>query len=391
MLSGPGAFAPVGGALVPVGAAASPEPPGTQSPARWMGTDLTWIVQVVTARLPVRSAKTFLQRAVGNPVDVRLVELGRGEKSGVVREVEIHHVVSGERTTLRAQRLLASGEPASFFVPDHLVRMAPHVEGPAARTGVVHAQDRIVLVVPVRGYLRYLPAIFGGDGPVALRRVERTVSNQLQAVGGAARLGGPRPDEVAHDESVDGDPLRRFLFLFQHLMTTVTDTIDGLERLTDPVFCDAKFLPWLASWVGFELDESLPIHQQRELVRRAIRLYRSRGTRVGIEEMVEVLTSAPVRVRERARPHPMVLGRAHLVGGEDAVGRYLRAEEQGGYLLEQTDHADTDFFVLLLEARDAFAERFGERATHVLRRIADVVSHERPAHVAFTLRFDESP
>ena len=63
----------------------------------------------------------------------------------------------------------------------------------------------------------------------------------------------------------------------------------------DPLTADAKFLPWLASWVGFQLDESLPVHQQRELVRRAIRLMRTRGTRLGIEEMVRVLTSAPVR------------------------------------------------------------------------------------------------
>ena len=98
---------------------------------------------------------------------------------------------------------------------------------------------------------------------------------------------------------MDEDPMRRFLFLFQHSQTTLTNKIDDLSRLIDPLSTDPKFLPWLASWVGFELDESLPVHQQRELVRRAIRLYRTRGTRRGIEEMVKVLTAAPVRIRER--------------------------------------------------------------------------------------------
>lgn len=353
------------------------------------GTDLSWLVQVVMVRFPVRSARTFLQRAMGNPVSVQLVEAQRGEKVGIVRSVEVRHALGhaqgGSSTFITGERRLASGEMASVFVPDHLVRIEPVIDGPAARTGTVEPDDLIVLHVPVRGYLRFLPAIFQGDGPVAARRVERAATNQLQRVGG----GGPLAT-VAEEVDLDADALRRFLFIFQHLMTTVTDQVDRLEELTDPMRCDPRFLPWLASWVGFDLDAALPEHQQRELVRRAIRLYRTRGTRVGIEEMVEVLTTAPVRVRERVRPEPMVLGRGHLVGGEDVVGRYHRGERGACYLVDPQAHADTDFFALLLEGRASFGERFGERAAQVLRRIADVVSHERPAHVAFTLRFDET-
>ncbi len=346
--------------------------------------DLARLAAVVTARLSVRAARLHLQRTVGNPVSYRLVELGRGERPGVVRAVEIHHAASGQTSVVRAERELANGQPASFFVPDALVRMRPVVEGPAGRVGALEAEDRLVLVVPVRGYLRFLPALFSGEGPVAIRQAETVTSTQL------ARVGGAEIERRWEDRDVDAHPLRRFLFLLQHQHTTVTDTLDGLADLTDPLACAPKFLPWLASWVGFDLDASLPIHQQRELVRRAIRLYRTRGTRVGVEEMVEVLTTAPVRARERQRPAPMALGRAHLVGGEDVVGRYHRREAQGCYLVAPEAHADTDFFVLLLEPADAFRARFGERAEHVLRRIADVVSHERPAHVAFTLRFDES-
>ena len=55
---------------------------------------------------------------------------------------------------------------------------------------------------------------------------------------------------------VDGDPMRRFLFIFQHVMTSLTDKIDRIVDLCDPLLCDPRFLPWLASWVSFELDES---------------------------------------------------------------------------------------------------------------------------------------
>lgn len=351
-----------------------------------LASDLLYLQHIVCVRFPVRSAQIYLQRAIGNVVRVHLVEARRGEQVGVVREVEIQHTNSGERTFVRALRFLPSGEPASFFVPDHLVRVEPDVDGPAARTGLLRAHDEIVLHVPVRGYLRFLPGIFHGQGPVERKSATRSLgTNALQRVGGT-----PPQDTAMVVHETDDDFLKRFLFIFQHLMTKVTDRIDRLDELTDPLLCEPRFLPWLASWVGFDLDRSLPVHQQRELVRRAIRLYRTRGTRIGIEEMVAVLTSAPARVRERARPKPLVLGRSHLAGGADPVARYHNAEPAPSYLVAPSDHADTDFFILLLEARDAFQERFGERAAGVLSRIIEVVSLERPSHIAFTLRFDDS-
>lgn len=349
------------------------------------GTDLGWLAQVVVVRLPVRAARTFLNRAVGNPVSVELVELARGEKPGVVRSVEVRHARTGERTLIRGERRLASGEGASFFVPDHLVKVHVIVEGPAGRTGTLDPDDLLVLQVPVRGYLRYLPAIFQGEGPVGAYNDERTTTTALQRAGG-----GPAADRQLTRVEPDADPLRRLLFVFQHLMTTVTDKVDRLGELTDPLLCEPAFLPWLASWVGFELDESLPVHQQRELVRRAIRLYRTRGTRAGIEEMVQVLTAAPVRVQERALPAPVVLGRCVLAAGPTVSARYLKGRVGASWLYEPSAHASTDFFALILEGRAAFHERFGERAVHVLHRIADVVSGERPCHVAFTIRFDDA-
>jgi len=338
----------------------------------------------VVIKFPVRSAKIYLQRNMGNIVRYRLVEARRGEQVGMVREVEIRHANGGMTTWIRGERVLANGEPASFFVPDHLVQIKPAVHGAAAETHSVGMKDEVVLHVPVRGYSRFLPEVFQGEGPVRSQDLVSTRSSQLQ------RWQGRDMGEVRSTEwEVDGDPLRQFLFIFQHMMSTVTDRIDRLAELTDPLLCDAKFLPWLASWVGFGLDESLPVHQQRELVRRAIRLMRTRGTRGGIEEMVRVLTSAPVRVEERRVPKPAVLGQATLIGGRDVVERYTKAEPLGVYLLEPTSRRVTSFFTLRLEPRGRFRTRFGERAGQVLRRIVNVVSQERPTHVHFVIRFDE--
>lgn len=351
---------------------------------RGSGGDLACLEQVVTIRFPIRSARTYLQRHLGNRVSYRLVEARRGEAIGVVREIEIRHANGEHSTWIRGRRVLANGDPASFFVPDHLVRVVPEVEGAVAGSRTLHRDDEIVLHVPVRGYLRYLPQIFQGEGPVQSRALTQTRDTQL-----AQWRGHELPPEQAQVVQVDEDPMRRFLFVFQHLMTTVTERIDRLAELTDPLLCEPRYLPWLASWVGFELDESLPLHQQRELVRRAIRLMRTRGTRSGIEEMVRVLTSAPVRIEERRRPAPAVLGRMTLIGGQDVVERHQRGEPLGSYLMEPSERSDTSFFTLRLEPRERFHRRFGERAPQVLRRIVHVVSQERPTHVAFVIRFDD--
>jgi phage tail-like protein len=346
-------------------------------------TDLRYLEQIVTIQFPIRSAKAYLQRSMGNPIRYQLVETRRGETIGVVRAIEIRHANGGSRTWIHGERVLANGTPASFFVPDHLVHVNAVVEGAAARSRNLSVDDEIVLYVPVRGYLRFLPEIFHGEGPVHTQSTALVRTTELQRY-----MGADMAEVRSTPIPVDEDPMRRFLFIFQHVMTTVTDRIDHLVDLTDPLVCEPKFLPWLASWVGFELDESLPVHQQRELVRRAIRLMRTRGTRLGIEEMVRVLTSAPVRVRERVRPMPAALGSAPLISARDVTERYQRNEPLGCYLMEPTERKDTSFFQLMLEPRERFQNRFGERATQVLRRIVHVVSQERPTHVGFTVIFD---
>lgn len=359
-----------------------PAAPGARALVRWEpNTDFLHLRRVVTVRYPVKEAQTYLQRNIGNRVDVQLVEARLGETPGIVRMVEVRHANSGDRTWVRGRRVLADGREASHFVPDHLVRVETWVEGASARHESLSADDRVVLHVPARGYLRYLPGVFQGDG---------AVSAQVQTVGRDTALqksGLAGPDITTTEVDLQEDPLRRFLFVFQHVMTSVVDRIDAIADLTDPLRTDPKFIPWLASWVGFELDESLPVHQQRELVRRAIRLFRMRGTRAGIEEMVRVLTSAGVRIEECQRPAPASLGALTLIGGRDVVERYRRRESPGAYLFDPERRRPTSFFRLVLEDRARFEARFGERATSVLRRIAQVVSQERPTHVAFMIDF----
>lgn len=359
--------------------------PGTSLVRAEHTSDYRYLEQVVTIGYPLRDARAYLARHMGNRLKVRLVEVQRGETVGTIRCVEVHHTNSGERTFVLGERQLPDGRPASFFVPDHLVRVVAQVVGAAAQSRSLAIEDDVILHVAVRGYMRFLPEIFQGEGPVRERLATQTRDSEVQRY-----LGQDMAEVQGHEIVRDEDPMRRFLFMFQHVMGSIVEKIEDLPELTDPLKCDASFLPWLASWVGFELDESLPVHQQRELVRRAIRLMRTRGTRHGIEEMVRVLTAAPARVEERVMPRPAVLGSMTIIGGRRVEERYDRDEPVGAYLMDPSQRRATSFFTLKLEPRERFRVRFGERARQVLRRIVHVVSQERPTHVGFVIRFDEN-
>jgi hypothetical protein len=51
------------------------------------------------------------------------------------------------------------------------------------------------------------------------------------------------------------------------------------------------------------------------------------------------------------------------------------------------ERSATSFFAVVLEPADKFQASFGERAPLVMRRIAQIVTNEKPAHVTFTLLF----
>ncbi len=356
---------------------------GSGPPSR-LPSDYRYLEDVIRIGYPVQDARTYLKRHLGNPVRYKLVEARRGENPGHVRELEIEPHAGGGLVRVHSQRSMPDGSPASYFAPEELVTVQAVVEmDDGGQVNPLHPRDCIVLHVPVRSYLRFLPAIYSGAVPTQRRDVAR-VSER------SARQWGARDEQRSTAVEVHhADQYRRFLFIFQHLMTTVTERIDGIPSLIDPMATDPHFLPWIASWVGFELDEGLSLHEQRELVRRSIRLYRTRGTRAGVEEMVKVLTRTEVRIEERKKPRPTVLGAMHLSGGRNIEERFLRAEP-GGFYMTRPGRAATTFFALVLEHREAFQARHGERAAAKLRRISQIVTSEKPAHVTFTIEFEES-
>lgn len=77
--------------------------------------------------------------------------------------------------------------------------------------------------------------------------------------------------------------------------------IDTLPVRTAIDFAPTAELPWLASWLGFDLPVGLPGGEQRALLHRVVELYDRRSTPRGLAEIVHVYTGVRPRIVEAFR------------------------------------------------------------------------------------------
>ena len=86
------------------------------------------------------------------------------------------------------------------------------------------------------------------------------------------------------------DFIGRFMNIFEQTYQPVVDSFNVMWANLDSLTAPQAFLPFLAHWVGWEFDSVQEIPQQRRLIRRAIELYRWRGTRKGLRLYLHLYT-----------------------------------------------------------------------------------------------------
>ncbi len=233
-------------------------------------------------------------------------------------------------------------------------------EGRLLRTTNVEARDTVSLLVATQGYGRWLPAVF---------------SRGLQK-----EAGGP---------GKDADFLRRFLLVFQTLGHEGEVRIAQRDRIVDPIRSDPRFLPWLASWLDFDLDDRIPVTRRRIFLRRAVDLFRWRGTKHGIQEMVRTLTGLDVTIVERRGPQPMELGNCALSrppSGRSDMGLPFVTHARE-HLLVSPRFSREEYFTIVLPDRKALVHRHRDRLKELLEQVVRIVQSERPAHLHFVICF----
>lgn len=98
---------------------------------------------------------------------------------------------------------------------------------------------------------------------------------------------------------VEDDFLVRFLSIFQTVADGVLHEIDNLPHMFDPAVAPDAMVRLMGRWLAVNwVDSSLPDATQRDIVRRYSQLLQWRGTRKGMQLLLELISGQPAVVRD---------------------------------------------------------------------------------------------
>ncbi|GGN22216.1 phage tail protein [Lentzea pudingi] len=116
----------------------------------------------------------------------------------------------------------------------------------------------------------------------------------------------------------DDDFTQRFTQALDEVLAPVFTVLDCFAAYLDPRLAPEDFVDWLAGWVALDLDENWSSAQRRELVARAVRLHRFRGTRRGLAEHVWLLTGGRVDIADSGGTATSATPNGPVPGGSPA-------------------------------------------------------------------------
>lgn len=161
--------------------------------------------------------------------------------------------------------------------------------------------------------------------------------------------------------------LRDFLWIIRHMFDSVAIKVNNIASMFDPYETPEKFLPWLASWIGFVLDEDWPEGKKRYLLRRAVDYYRIRGTVKGLKLFLSIFTGVEPEIIENAWPfHGFQIG-VHSTMDIDTI------------IFPQVNVSHCFIVDIPLEPEEV--------SEHTIIKIHDIIRAEKPAHTMYYLRF----
>ena len=100
----------------------------------------------------------------------------------------------------------------------------------------------------------------------------------------------------------DDDLMQRLTQAFEEVLDPLFAALDGLAPTYDPALADWQILDVLAGWLGFEIDERLPLEVRRRFVSRLPQLAGQQGTRSGLELALNLrFPDLPLRVIDPGR------------------------------------------------------------------------------------------
>jgi phage tail-like protein len=168
----------------------------------------------------------------------------------------------------------------------------------------------------------------------------------------------------------NADFLQRFLLISAHLTSGVEENLEFVHELFDPRITQARWLPWLASWLAMPLLEGWDEEKRREIIQRTPELYRKRGTAEGLKLALRLFADVKAEIHEGEWPYPgLVIGKSSTIG-KDTV-------------LSPPVFVSQCFTVQLADRKDEISR---ER----LRAVQALVEAEKPAHAHYAVGFERT-
>lgn len=169
-------------------------------------------------------------------------------------------------------------------------------------------------------------------------------------------------------EAPDGSNfLRDFLWVIQHLVDDVEAKIDNIHTYFDPYECPEDFLPWLAAWVAFTLDDKWPVEKKRYLIKKAVEFYKIRGTVKGLQLFLKLFTDVEPEIIENEWPFD-----GFRIGVTSTIGI-------DSVILPPMNRAHCFIVDFPLDPNQVKDE--------LIIQIHDIIRAQKPAHTTYFLRF----
>jgi phage tail-like protein len=177
------------------------------------------------------------------------------------------------------------------------------------------------------------------------------------------------PAIYRRSDAVGRNVVRDMCFLFEHMFGSIEDILDRGHEYYDPHLAPNEFLAWIAGWTAFVVDIDWPETKKRALIKRAVDLYRIRGTKRALALFLKLFTGHEPTIDENTWPF-----KGFRVETEAAIGL-------DSVILPPVNLAHC--FVVTMPIK------FADVTPELVIRIHQIITMEKPAHTHYYLQFHE--
>jgi phage tail-like protein len=161
--------------------------------------------------------------------------------------------------------------------------------------------------------------------------------------------------------------LSRYLWIFHHLLNSITIKLDNLDDYFNPINTNSEFFSWLATWFSVNLDFDVPEEKMRFVVKEAVNLYRWRGTALGLAKYLEIVSGIKPEIREKDFP-----SNEYVIMDNKLVENPIYEKGSSQYTFVVSFPVDAGYFDV-----------------ETLKKIHQVIKTEKPVHTDYHVTFEE--